>query len=229
MGNTAIPPANLGTNIGSIDDSSGTWVFNPAEAGTWNYTAPDSIITCANASGSKAWVRLEYTYTDADGTEQTTFQIGHINPSGSCFLVVDVSSASVSVYVNTSNGVADPPGDDDWGEPINTTEITVGGRPVPTGATIILADDPSTGMVAGPTSAVLTASDDDTVTVTNNSSADPISVWVNNYNGNTLKSIAKGSSQIFNLGSLAKWQWTLGFDDKDDPQIVIKRPPSLTE
>lgn len=223
---SAIPPASLGTSIGSIDDSSGSWVFTPAPSSTGSYQAPDSIVSCANASTNPVWVRLEYQYVDRNGDEQTTFQVGRFTSSGGpCFLVVDIAPATVDVYVST-NGSQSDPGEDDWGDRLNAEDIVVSGRPVPTGSTITLVDDPSTGYVAGPTAAVLTANDGGSVTVVNGSSADTIQVWVNRTGSK--QTIAKGQSQALSFDD-AKWQWTLGFANQDDPQIVIKRPPYRTE
>ncbi|MEM7158529.1 MAG: hypothetical protein AAF799_37160 [Myxococcota bacterium] len=216
------PDNTLGTNIGVINDDDGTLVFE--RAGTLptdqsgNVIADNGIINCTNNTGQKLRVTLQYTIGG------DTFQSpGSLARNGrSTFLVVDPGSnspAPVTVEIYAWYG-------DSSGQPTDSLATIDVAMPViglTETNTVEIWD--YAGTPQSPVAiAVAESSGSYPLTFVNRTSTD-VKVWVNG--GSISDPIAPGQilTNFVDMGEVGP-QWILGYEESDDPSIVIRRPPN---
>lgn len=209
MSNNAIPPPTLGASIGTVDVGGTFTRASPTVA------AIDNVVRCQSTLTQQTWIKLEY----VDSDNNTIYQEGYLATNGWCFLAVDASSTSVSVY----SGGTDSAGPT-WGQsPLGSVTVTAAPMDASLGIDIWL--DPSTQQPIASPAISLDSGVDVTSVPVNNRSGVALEVWVNGASKVSIGAPPTSPAPTVDL-TTAHYQWSVAFEEgNDDPQIVIKRPP----
>lgn len=231
---STIPPPSIGTYLGKIKiNGNGVMVFhnepNPV-------TLTNSIGYVTNKTGAKLWVELSY------GTGADAFsQVARLHDGGHCFLVVDendTTTVTVSTSPSTSselpNNFTPIPGTGTVNvvseEVPNTNEVSITGSGNNLTADIAIALAPASYVEGKYNLKLINKTGEDIQICLNGGTPVPLQVT----QGDPTPSHWVAMENAVN-------QWIIGFEQypppaeapavwsvKDDPQIVVKRPKTLS-
>lgn len=228
------PPNSVGTNLGWIIDDpnqSGNLIFeaNPDAPtdGSGNILANDSVVNCTNRSSVKTSLKLRYSVTDSSNTTQYYVQTGGIQNGHSTFLVIDPGVAAVVPATVTLEILA-------WDKNGGTEPVTPQASISVACPQVTLSEVSSVdiweeaGNPHGPIAIAVAEVDGCYPLNVVNRCSQSIDVWING-GTSALTTVDPGNQTASPIPmSSGAGQWILGFSNGDDPSIVVRRPPMLS-